>query len=128
MGAPDYVANKKIHYYSLIILIAPSSTRNLEKFFLGIPQIQKELHYLDPLFSKIFRENSIKLRKDFFSNELVQYLWSHFLFDQSAQVKEYIKQLKSSKPYQGQVEVLLSDVLQLSQALNYQILKPEHLY
>ena len=96
MGAPDYVANEKIHYYSLIILIAPSSTKNLEKFFLGIPLIKKELAYLDPLFSKIFRENSIKLRKDFFSNDLVQYLWSHFLFDQSTQVKDYIRHLKSS--------------------------------
>ena len=96
MGAPDSVANNKMHYYSLVILIAPSSTRNLNKFFISIPQIQSELAVLKPLFSKIFRENSIKLRKKFFSNELVQYLWSHFLFDQNTQVKEYIRRLRTS--------------------------------
>ena len=35
--------------------------------------------------------------------------------------------LRNSKPYHGQFEVLLKDLMALSQRLNYQILKPEHL-
>jgi len=64
---------------------------------------------------------------DFFGNELVRYLWAQFIHDKSSQVKKFFKGLRSTTPYLGQVEIMLSDILMLSQALNCQIIKPEHL-
>ena len=50
------------------------------------------------------------------------------MVEENQDVKDYIGRLRCSKPYLGQVEVLLSDILALSQDLDFQILKPEHLY
>jgi len=36
-GAPQSVAQNKMHHYSLAIMIAPSSTSNLDRFFVGLP-------------------------------------------------------------------------------------------
>jgi len=127
IGAPKEVQNDKLNYYGLTIALVPSSAANLNKCFTCIPKLQKEIPRLRPLFSKIFRENSIKLRISFFSHELIRYLWAQFTKDESEEIKAYILRLKNSKPYHGQFEVLLKDLMALSQRLNYQILKPEHL-
>ena len=101
IGAPEEVQNDKLNYYALAIAIVPSSTTNLSKFFVCIPKLQKELFHLQPLFSKIFRENSIRLRKDFFSHDLVRYLWAQYIFDENIEIKAYVGRLRKSKPYQG---------------------------
>ena len=76
IGAPKNVQNDKLNYYGLTIALVPSSAANLNKCFMCIPKLQSEIPKLRPLFSKIFRENSIKLRQAFFSNELIRYLWA----------------------------------------------------
>lgn len=116
-----------MNHYGLIIAMVPSSSANLEKALICIPKLQKQIPKLKPLFSKIFRENSIRLRMNFFSHELIQHLWAQYTFDECKEIKNYIMKLRESRPYQGQMEVLLRDVLTLSQRLNYQILRPEHL-
>lgn len=126
-GAPQSVAQNKMNHYSLAIMVAPSSTNNLEKFFQAVPDLSSELATLKPIFSRIFRENSIKLRMQFFANELIRHLWAQFINEKSKEVRKFFKNLKKTSPYLGQVEVLLSDVLMLQQALNCQLIKPEHL-
>ena len=83
MGAPEEAQNNKLNYYALTIAIVHSSSTGLKKFFICIPELQKQLARLTPLFSKIFRENSIKLRKEFFANEIVRYLWSRYISDET---------------------------------------------
>ena len=39
IGAPEEVQNDKLNYYALAIAIVPSSTTNLGKFFMCIPQL-----------------------------------------------------------------------------------------
>ena len=79
IGAPEHIQNNKLNYYALTIAMVHSSSAGLKKFFICIPKLQNQLSRLTPLFSKIFRENSIKLRKEFFANELVRYLWTRYL-------------------------------------------------
>ena len=79
------------------------------------------------MFSKIFRENSIKLRKEFFANELVRYLWSRYISNERNELKDYINRLRKTVPYQGHVEILVGDILALQQDMDFTILKPEHL-
>lgn len=126
VGAPLHVQEDKSNHYGLMIALVPSSTSNLEKFFICVPKMQEEIPKLKPIFSKIFRENSIKLRLEFFSNELIQEIWSQYMLDESHQIRSYIAKLRETQPYQGQVEVLMRDILALSQRLNFQILRPEH--
>lgn len=119
IGAPIEVQNNKLNYYGLTIALVPSSAANLNKCFTCIPKLQAEIPHLRPLFSKIFRENSVKLRTSFFSNELIRYMWAQYSKEESKEIKAYIMQLRRSKPYLGQFEVLLKDCLALSQRLNY---------
>lgn len=71
IGASPEVQANKMHYYGLTIALVPSSAENLNKFFTCIPALQAQLPRLRPIFSKIFRENSVRMRHAFFSNELV---------------------------------------------------------
>ena len=89
VGAPEHIQNDKMTYSGLTIVLVPSSASNLTKFFMCIPELQSQIPRLKPLFSKIFRENSIKLRMDFFSNDLVRYLWSQYIFDENKEIKAY---------------------------------------
>ena len=91
IGAPAHVQNDKRSYYGLTIALVPSSASNLNKFFTCTPMLQKEIPRLKPLFSKIFRENSIKLRIDFFSNELIRCIWARYIIDESKEIKAYFK-------------------------------------
>ena len=101
IGAPKDVQNDKLNYYGLTIALVPSSADNLAKCFTCIPKLQKEIPRLRPLFSKIFRENSIKLRSAFFSNELIRYLWAQYTRDERQEIKEYVMSLRNSEPYHG---------------------------
>ena len=118
-----HVQEDKRNHYGLMIALVPSSTANLEKFFICVPKMQREISRLKPIFSKIYRENSIKLRLEFFSNELIRHLWSQYIHDEAHQIRAYFNKLRDIKPYQGQVEVLLRDILAFSQRLNFQILR-----
>ena len=82
-------------YYALIVTVVHCSYDNLEKFFVCVPELRRELNHLKPVFSKIFRENSLALRKHFFENELVRYLWSKFANDEMQSIQAYIRRLKN---------------------------------
>ena len=77
--APEAIAENKANYYGLTIMLVPSSSANLEKFFMCIPKVQKELAHLRPLFRKIFRENSIHLRYQFFKHKMLRHLWARYI-------------------------------------------------
>ena len=69
--APEEFQSNNLYQHALLVLLAPSSFSNLDKFFNGLPSVQKSLPVIKQIFCRIFRENSIKLRVKFFSNELV---------------------------------------------------------
>ena len=87
--------NRPFNHYALAVALAPSSSNNLSKFFNGVPELQKNLPRLKPVFCTVFRENSIKLRKKFFAEELVQILWRNYIQSQSDELRRYLTQLKS---------------------------------
>ena len=59
--------------------MVPSSTQNLTKYFTCMPEMQRQIPRLKSIFSKIFRENSIRMRFDFFSDELIRLLWPTYV-------------------------------------------------
>ena len=63
------------------------SSSNLEKFFESIPAVIKNVADAKPIFCAIFRENSIVLRKKFFSDKIVQILWARFTVIDKSMIK-----------------------------------------
>ena len=95
VGGPEELQNDIMCHYGLIVTVVHCSYDNLNKFFVCVPELQRELNTLKPVFSKIFRENSLALRKRFFENELIRYLWSKFAEDEMQSIRAYIRRLKS---------------------------------
>lgn len=96
-----------MNHYGLVIVLVPSSASNLHKFFLYLPKLRENIDKLKPLFCKVFRENSVRLRTQLFSNELMRYIWRRFTLDEGAAIKSYISKLRAAIPYQGQAETLI---------------------
>ena len=82
--------NKSFNHHALAVALAPSSASNLSKFFNGVPELQKNLSRLKPVFCTVFRENSIKLRKKFFAEELVQILWKNYVKAERNELSRYL--------------------------------------
>lgn len=78
-GVPAHLREQKLTILGLVVIQAPSSASNLEKFFENNAEIMAVLPQLLAMFSKIFRENSVRLRKQFFKHETLRYLWNVYL-------------------------------------------------
>ena len=83
--------------YSLavIVVIAPSSAGNLSQFFSTSEKIKPYLDDLKSIFCTVFRENSVRLRKRFFKDALIQHLWQRFLKSENLFIRNYLKQLRA---------------------------------
>ena len=79
-----------------------------------MPSVQESLPVIKQIFCRIFRENSIKLRVKFFSNELVQVLWRKYLTEKEGEIRNYIESLKTVNPELRQSDILLQDVIRIS--------------
>ena len=117
--------NKSFNHHALAVALAPSSSSNLSKFFNGVPELQKNLARLKPVFCTVFRENSIKLRKKFFAEELVQILWKNYVKAESNELSRYLTQLKTQDIDQKESQCLLKDIQDLSDQMGFQIIPTE---
>ena len=71
INAPeDYKENERCQQ-ALAILLAPVSGGRLESFFESVPPLVEHIKKTKAIYSTIFRENSIKLRKEFFSDKFI---------------------------------------------------------
>ena len=62
------------------------------------------------VYCKIFRENSIKLRIQLFSNELMQCVWRLYVQDEAVQIRAYLQKLRIDDPTLFQLQTLLKDI------------------
>ena len=95
VGAPQEVIESKHYQYALVIIQAPSSASNLKMFFEGAPDVLKFVDDLKPLFCTVFRENSMKLRRRFFTDPLLKHMWARFRDEEALFIKNYIKSLRT---------------------------------
>lgn len=71
LGLPEEVANNERHMFAIIVTLAPTSAGNLLHFFRTSEKMKPYLTELKQIFCTVFRENSVFLRRRFFSDELV---------------------------------------------------------
>jgi len=79
---------------ALVVVIAPCSADKLIQFFKNSQQIKPYLSDLKSNFCTVFRENSVRLRKRFLQDKLVQHLWQHFLEHEGTFVRNYLSMLR----------------------------------
>ena len=95
--APDYLVESKLCHHAMLILLTPCSQGNLGAFFANVKEIKPSLPSLSHIFCKIFRENSIRLRREFFRSDLVQHMWRKYYTVRSHEIKSYLITLKGEE-------------------------------
>ena len=78
---------------------------------------------MKPTYCTIYRENSIKLRKQFFSDEFIQILWTRYTEVDKLSVAQYLSTLDES----GHKELLLSDIRDVSDQTNFDVLPADRI-
>lgn len=123
INVPQEYFTNQYYYHALAVTLAPVSGCNLEKFFEDIPAVLKNISKVKATYCTIYRENSVKLRQQFFSDEFIQMLWAKYTSADSASIASYLKQLDES----GHRELLLSDIRDVSDQTQFDVLPADRL-
>lgn len=71
INAPEEYLEDRESQHALGILLAPVTKGNLESFFKDVPPLSEKINKSKDIYCTIFRENSFKLRKSFFSDKFI---------------------------------------------------------
>ena len=97
----------------------------MEKGLNKMPRVRANLPLLIEPFCTVFRENSKRVRAIFFDNDLVRFMWSHYIHADEPQIANFFADMINVKERQSEAGTLLKDILVLSKRLNFQILHSE---
>lgn len=111
--------------HALIVLNLPVSAGNLDSALGSIEGVNQNLAELGPLFCKVFRENSCRQRHRFFSDALVQVMWTNYIRHDQDYVINYLTELLNDSTKQGFAKVLLKDMHELASHLDFEVLPRE---
>ena len=87
-----------------------------------IPALRVNLRNLMPAFSKGFRENSQRTRIILFTNEVAQFLWSHYVVADEAYLVSYIARLAAKRHDFYHARALLQSMKAVSNGSNFSLL------
>ena len=90
INAAPHIVENRLNLHALIILAMPATSKKMEKYLTWLPDVRNNLPRLLNVFCSVFRENSKRIRIQFFRNELVQLLWQRFTSTESEFVKHYL--------------------------------------
>ena len=122
MEAPEEIKTNMKYSMALVVLIAPCSADKLFQFFKTSKQIKPYLSDLKTNFCTVFRENSVRLRKRFLQDKLVQHMWQRFLESEGTFIRNYLKMLRHQDQMGKAYKVLLSDILSVSHEIGFEVL------
>jgi len=71
INAPEYYREDVQSQQALGVLLAPVTKGNLERFFKDVPSLVLNIDLSKDIYCTIFRENSFKLRSQFFSDKFI---------------------------------------------------------
>lgn len=71
MGAPEHITSNQLNLHALIVLAMPVAAKNMSTALKNLPRVRANLPSLIQTFCSVFRENSKRIRMNFFRNELV---------------------------------------------------------
>ena len=68
------------------------------------------------MYWKIFKENNVQMRRLFFKEELIQFLWTKYITERKEEVESYFESLKSEDE---KYSALVNDVQDLSETVGF---------
>lgn len=74
-------------------------------------------------FCNVFRENSKRTRIQFFRNELIQHMWTHYIEIENDFLMQYLKEISQTEHGTTKGLILLKDMESLSARLGFKILQ-----
>lgn len=119
MEAPQHIVDDTLNLHALIVLAMPVAAKNMHRSLQNLPRVKQNLPRLLSTFCSVFRENSKRIRFQFFRNELVQHMWTRYIYAESEYVAQYLAELINVEDKQSEACVLLKDILVLSNRLNF---------
>ena len=102
-----------------------SNANSMDHALQDMPRVRASLNRLLTKFCSIFRDNSKRLRLSFFSDALVQFMWTRYIDAESDFIASYLSELINVRGKQSEAATLLKDVMVLSCRLNFEILRPD---
>lgn len=93
IGAPKHITDNPLNLHALIVLAMPVAAKNLNRALRNLPRVCANLPRLISNFCSVFRENSKRIRASFFSNELIQLMWTRYIYAESEYVANYLSEL-----------------------------------
>ena len=125
IGAPVSITSDEVNLHAIIILFTPSCAKNMHEALRRMPRIRANLNMLLAKFCAIFRDNSSRMRADFFSDPLVQFMWQRYISWEAEFITNYFSELIEVKGKRSEAAILLRDIVNLSTRVNFEILRPE---
>ena len=125
IDAPAHIVENPLHAHALIVLAMPVAAKNMHKALENFPRVRANLPRVLSVFCSVFRENSKRVRLLFFQNELVQVLWSRYICSERRYISKYFSEIINVEGKQSHADVLLKDILIISNRLNFQVINPE---
>ena len=100
----------------MLTLLFPQSTRR------PIPNLRHEVDRI--LLAQVFREQNRRMRKKFFSDPFVKYLWSKIFITKSPEIfVSYLRQLRGpDNDGEAKCSRFLGDVMQMELSLNCKVI------
>ena len=71
LGSPQNILENPRNLHALIVLAMPVAAKNMNRALQNLPRVRANLGRLVTNFCSVFRENSKRIRAQFFSDELV---------------------------------------------------------
>ena len=125
LDAPQSIIENPLNQHALIVLAMPVAAKNMNRALVNLPRVRANLARLLINFSCVFRENSKRIRAQFFSDELIQLMWRKYIDAEGDYIANYLSELINVEGKQSEACILLKDILVLSNRLNFEILRPE---
>lgn len=79
---------------------------------------EKCLPDIKTCYWKIFKENNVQMRRLFFKQPLIQFLWTKYIQESKGEIQSY---LDSMKEEEEKYQAIINDIQDLSDTVGYQI-------
>ena len=104
--------------YCMILLIFPTMATKTKNQKRWDPNFEQTLMKTDMkiMYWKIFKENNVQMRRLFFKEELIQFLWIKYISEKRHEVERYFQSLKTEDE---KYSALVNDVQDLSETVGF---------
>ena len=106
-------------WHAMVVLAMPVAAKNMHEALRVVPRVQASLPRCLQTFCSTFRENSIRMRNQFFRHELIQLMWTKYIEEENTYISRYLESLINVQEKQSEAATLLREIFVLSNRLDF---------